>query len=319
MANHNLDLNKLLTVENFGIVQCLFQENLISHPNFNTLASAGQTDIMNMLIEKQLTKVTDFGNLNADAHLDTIKILFEKNVITLAPFSQLYDNLKIFKMCLEAKIIINIDLPFGFHNRTSLLHCARNDRFDDVKMLLDYGANIDFQDDCGDTAFILAAYFGNGFIVQLLINAKANIGLKDNSEKDALYYAKNYGKPNIVKMIKKALNATNIVGTLKNTDGKVYPELIPKSSICHAIYRVNDNEIIPPTKLVKIAVPNATIKLWTENDWVDTMVNTKDYQIQVSIDNQKIEYHTMIIDSVERYVKFPADLMVGTNQLGDIY
>lgn len=58
-----------------------------------------------------------------------------------------------------------------------------------IRMLLDYGANIDIQDNFGTTALMKSAGFGKYRLVELLLDRKADPNLQDKDGSTALMYA----------------------------------------------------------------------------------------------------------------------------------
>lgn len=77
----------------------------------------------------------------------------------------------------------------GRYRRTALLAAAtcREEQFQDViKLLVRSGANIDAQDDDGETALHAAAQAGDIDMVRLLISKKARVSVKNGSGKSAL-------------------------------------------------------------------------------------------------------------------------------------
>lgn len=77
----------------------------------------------------------------------------------------------------------------GRYRRTALLAAAicREEQFQEViKLLIRSGANIDAQDDDGDTALHAAAQAGDLDMVRLLISKKARVSVKNDSGKSAL-------------------------------------------------------------------------------------------------------------------------------------
>jgi len=58
-----------------------------------------------------------------------------------------------------------------------------------IKLLLNYGADINYQDKYGRTALMLQSFFNNNDCVEFLINNGAGINIKDNEGRTALFYA----------------------------------------------------------------------------------------------------------------------------------
>ncbi len=68
---------------------------------------------------------------------------------------------------------------------------AYYDRIEIVKLLLNAGADIDKQNNTGNTALIKAAYYNNVEIVELLLNYGADEFVLDHDNKSFYYYLNN--------------------------------------------------------------------------------------------------------------------------------
>jgi len=71
-------------------------------------------------------------------------------------------------------------------NSLYLAEAAENNNLEKVKKLIKAGANLDLQDDDGNTALIWASYSNYIEIVKELIKAGADWNLKDDENKDFL-------------------------------------------------------------------------------------------------------------------------------------
>ncbi|MCK9543013.1 MAG: ankyrin repeat domain-containing protein [Novosphingobium sp.] len=86
------------------------------------------------------------------------------------------------------EIDINKQDEFG---NTALIEAIMINAIDMVKSLLSTpGINIDLQDNYGNTALMIAVQMGSKEIVQLLLDANANINIKDKRKNTALLLAK---------------------------------------------------------------------------------------------------------------------------------
>ncbi|VDK79045.1 unnamed protein product [Gongylonema pulchrum] len=71
----------------------------------------------------------------------------------------------------------------------------------DVKNLLIAGAAIDEQDDCGETALILAVKAGRSEVVKCLLDENADPTIIDDHGRTALHHAASINDPDIVRML----------------------------------------------------------------------------------------------------------------------
>ena len=83
---------------------------------------------------------------------------------------------------LDAGADIDIQDKFG---RTALMLSAAYGRADTVKLLLDAGADIDIQEEFGRTALVLAAMWGHTGVMELLIQAGADVDIRDSDSRTA--------------------------------------------------------------------------------------------------------------------------------------
>ncbi|MBP6870318.1 ankyrin repeat domain-containing protein [Candidatus Babeliales bacterium] len=70
-----------------------------------------------------------------------------------------------------------------------------------VKLLLDYGANIEDRDNHGNTALLMAAYCGQETMVKLLLDYGANIQAQDNNANTVLTLPALSGHDNVIKIL----------------------------------------------------------------------------------------------------------------------
>ena len=97
-----------------------------------------------------------------------------------------------------------------------LLQAAKQGNTETMKLLIEEGVDVNFQDDeYNSTALMIAADMGFTEIVELLIDAGADIHLQDNEGWTALMCAVNEGNIEIVKLFNNSSAAVNI----KNNEG----------------------------------------------------------------------------------------------------
>jgi ankyrin repeat protein len=75
-------------------------------------------------------------------------------------------------------------------------------------MKINNGADVNIQNNSGDTALIMAAYSGHYTNIEVLINNKANLNLKNNNGNTALQIAKDNGHMNCVELLKSKTDQT---------------------------------------------------------------------------------------------------------------
>lgn len=85
------------------------------------------------------------------------------------------------------------------HNLLTMA-CCLNAK-ETVELLLEFGAEIDYQDFHGNTALIGAAFHGNDSIVTLLLQNGANPFIKNNINEDALYYSTILGHESVQNLL----------------------------------------------------------------------------------------------------------------------
>lgn len=72
---------------------------------------------------------------------------------------------------------------------------------DIVEIMLERNVNINIQDDVGNTALILASMEGHTEVVALLLNSDADKSIVNKYGNDALFYAKRRNHRNIIKLL----------------------------------------------------------------------------------------------------------------------
>jgi hypothetical protein len=88
--------------------------------------------------------------------------------------------------------------------RTELLEAAKSGQSEQVKKLLDAGADVNTQNADGFTALKWAVVRGHTSTVQILLNAGANVNILDNRSQTPLMLALEEDQTQIVELLKKA-------------------------------------------------------------------------------------------------------------------
>jgi ankyrin repeat protein len=89
----------------------------------------------------------------------------------------------------------------GKPSSDKLIESIKNDKIEEVKILLDKGANVNAVDKSGLTALMIAAMNGNIDIVNMLLEKKADINATTKTKKTALIWATISGQTDIVKLL----------------------------------------------------------------------------------------------------------------------
>lgn len=103
-----------------------------------------------------------------------------------------------------AILSLMVAFPACLGGNTALLEASREGRFNDVKILLENGANVDTSNGDGVTPLMEAAQNGHLDIVQALLDAGVDVNAQDNWNETALTKAKKNGHHDIVELLKQA-------------------------------------------------------------------------------------------------------------------
>lgn len=114
-------------------------------------------------------------------------------------------NLQIFAMLMKAGARLDIPDPLG---NTPLHYAADRNRAEMVKLMLALHAPIDAENKGGITPLMMAASHGNVEVVEMLLAAGANPKKNDYTGRDALGWARDSRKPNVVNAIEHAATVT---------------------------------------------------------------------------------------------------------------
>ena len=85
-----------------------------------------------------------------------------------------------------------------------LIDAAKGNNIKGVREEIKLGADVNAKDKYGDTALILAAWYGYTEVAKLLLAAGADVNAKDNGGYTALIWAAYYGHAEIAKMLRDA-------------------------------------------------------------------------------------------------------------------
>lgn len=334
-----IDPNELLQGGHMDVLKMMFEKKLLSSDS--NLKFDEHFDIIKLMIEKKIIKNVPIDNLRIN-HFNIIKLMLQKKLIKDVNIRLNYEETLLMvaadRNCVESIELLlqqGANLDCQSHNGyTALINAALGGRLEIVKLLVEHGANLDLHTvNSLDTALILAVYYKYEEIAKILVNAGANSDMKDCNGRDALYYAKSRCSSEFVKLIEdsklaRAAKLNNPNGSIekiyKDSTGKIYPSLAPKLILCHGVFMVGPNENVPCTVLKVIDQDICTIKTWKADTeiWVEeTLTNANLHKIQVCTDtNNKLAYHSMALNGVDIYLKFPSDLKLADGSvLGEIY
>ena len=104
-------------------------------------------------------------------------------------------------VCLLAAPSSAIAAQADYDVYTAFMEAAANGQADQVRMLLDAGADVDAASEFGDTALILAAESGRHEIVEMLLGAGADINAANSYGNTALVRAARRGNKEIVEIL----------------------------------------------------------------------------------------------------------------------
>jgi ankyrin repeat protein len=95
----------------------------------------------------------------------------------------------------------DVNTMCNIEKRTCLIWAVINHNKNIVQLLIEAGADINIQDRYGDTALILASMYGSKEIVKLLLKANANVNIQNDNGNTALMYALGYDNIKIIKLL----------------------------------------------------------------------------------------------------------------------
>ena len=125
----------------------------------------------------------------------------EDNTTTGMHIAAASGNLQIMAILFKAGANINAQNNVG---DTPLDLAAQHDQFEAVKLLFEIKARVNDQDKNGMTALMFAAKTGDVEMIRYMLGAGANANLTDYTGRDAVGWAQDSRRPLAVEMLKKA-------------------------------------------------------------------------------------------------------------------
>ena len=98
--------------------------------------------------------------------------------------------------------LLSTSTPYAGNVNSDLLTAARQGDTNQVKALLDKGADVNAKDKYGDTALMGAAEAGNTDVVRVLLDKGADVNAKSKDGVTALMYAKEKNHTKIIEVLK---------------------------------------------------------------------------------------------------------------------
>ena len=96
---------------------------------------------------------------------------------------------------------MDLDIQDGNTRDIPLILATKLDNEIIVRILIDAGANVDIKDDNGNTPLMISASKGNENITRILIDSRADMNIKNNEKNTALILATNNGHENISRIL----------------------------------------------------------------------------------------------------------------------
>ena len=141
--------------------------------------------------QKKCNSINLFDLLNKEND-DCLKYRIDNETLSLKDKGFLLYKL----VCLDSKnfdhlLANDVDIDFQYENDTPLLYAIKNDKYNNVKKLIEHGANIEYKNNNGFSALLIASKYGYKDIVELLISHNVDINAKDYRGNTSLVYAHN--------------------------------------------------------------------------------------------------------------------------------
>ena len=207
--------------------------------------------------------------------------------------------------------LINADnIDILIFDKTPLMHCAFNHDFWTAKMLIAWGADVDYQNTDDETALHIAARYNSDDITELLLRFSANVNIKNNKDQRPIDIAIGYGYIEIVKMLKNKGSFISLVELGKQfshaiTDGQ---DKMVKFMLDYGV----DVNLAPSLALVVDIMNSDTYK---HSEYFNILKQLISYGIDV---NKKTNVNSMVRTTPLLLTKFPevAELLIDAG--GDV-
>lgn len=143
--------------------------------------------------KKLMRKVIKTGDINFQ----------DKNGYTILALAVIYNEFVLVKYLIDAGVNLNIQTrDINEPGLTPLMHATiKSSRFNIAKLLIECGADINLQDDYGNTALHYAISYNREKIVKLLLDNHADINIKDKNNATPLDRVSEYTYTYIKKLL----------------------------------------------------------------------------------------------------------------------
>ena len=141
-------------------------------------------------------------------------------ILIAAEKTEFMYHIGIFEMIINHQPILMKEEDIAFTFEQSLLQAAQAGHNNDVIILLELGANVDYQNEEGKTALMLAISGGHEHIIQTLIAAGTNVNIQDYCGNTPLVIGLNFPSSNSHIQVVKLLLKENADPNLQNQNGE---------------------------------------------------------------------------------------------------
>ena len=179
-----------------------------------------------------------------------------------------------------------INLPDNMGN-TPLIYAAQNGSVDNIRVLLKYKADPDYQNPAnGFSALSAAAAAGQEKAAQMLVSNGANVNLRDNEGRTALFYAAANGQTSLIRQLLRMgadINATDARGEnvfIAAAEGQSIPSM---QFLTRDYFSINSTDADGKTALMYATVKGTEALQWLIDNGADLNKGTE--ALQWLIDN----------------------------------
>ena len=143
--------------------------------------------------------IVGLENSNHKLSQETIELLLQwyKTANDVNTGRKLEDIFRKYNVDFIKKLIWEFNTDIG----SLLMLASKRGQEEEVRQMLDKGANVNYKDKDGYTPLIIASYDGHVEVVKLLVDKRANVNLKDNYDQNALCWASQQGHIEVVKLL----------------------------------------------------------------------------------------------------------------------